>query len=536
MSTPRQGNYFYHFGPFQVDITNRLLLRDGTPIPLAPKVLDALFVLVENSGRVLKKEDLMNYLWPDCFVEESNLTQIIFQLRKALGESAAKQQYIETIPKRGYRFIAEIRMVNGELEKESTPLIGTKDNFPEDKDSHVNGIERIEAVKHELERLTSHSHSPGKINPAQTEQLDIRQKWRKVGIAAAVLLAVAAGAFSLNYLIRRNQLISRSDMPFKKVPQLRKLTSSGNAQLPALSPDGNYVAYMFEEAGRQGIRVRQVNSTTEAQVVPPAEITYRGMTFSPDGSFIYYVVLEKDQPNGTLYRVPVLGGTPRKVLAWVDSIITFSPEGKQFAFVRITAEQKESFLMTANADGSGEQQLAARRKPEIFSVRGPAWSPDGKTVASVAGMSSPGESYMYIVTVNAANGIETRLGSQTWNLIESAAWLKDTSGLMISAWHQEWPVFANQIWYLSYPRGEVMKVTDDLGSYARTSIAAHTDIMVTGRSERISRLWVAPNGDANRARLIRTGYGDNYSENFGLCWTPDGRLVYGSHAKIGRAH
>src|SRR5262245_41184230 len=138
MSTPGHVTSFYQFGPFQVDVVNRQLLRDGTPVPLAPKVLDALFILVENSGRVLKKEDLMNFLWPDCFVEESSLTQIIFQLRKALGESAAKQQYIETIPKRGYRFIAEIRMVNGELEKESTPLIGTKDNFPEDKDSQVN--------------------------------------------------------------------------------------------------------------------------------------------------------------------------------------------------------------------------------------------------------------------------------------------------------------------------------------------------------------------------------------------------------------
>src|SRR5581483_8996775 len=70
----------------------------------------------------------------------------------------------------------------------------------------------------------------------------------------------------------------------------------------------------------------------------------------------------------------------------------------------------------------------------------------------------------------------------------------------------------------------------DLSSHERAGIAARADELVTGRTDRISRLWVAPNGDATRARLIRSGYGDNYSEQFGLSWTPDGRLVYGSHA------
>src|SRR5262244_3021878 len=111
MSNPKQIHYFYEFGPFRVDVINRLLFRNDEPVPLPPKVLDALFVLVENQGRILEKGELMNQLWPDCFVEEGNLTQIIFQLRKALGERAAKQQYIETIPRRGYRFIADIRGV-----------------------------------------------------------------------------------------------------------------------------------------------------------------------------------------------------------------------------------------------------------------------------------------------------------------------------------------------------------------------------------------------------------------------------------------
>jgi eukaryotic-like serine/threonine-protein kinase len=534
MSVPRQAYFFYQFGPFQVDITNRLLLRDGAPVALPPKVFEALYVLIENSGRVLEKGDLMNRLWPDCFVEEGNLTQTIFQLRKALGESAANQQYIETIPRRGYRFIGEIRMVNGELGGGFThQLIGNADDLQEDEDEadessqangHVNGEEAIVAVQQELISIAPHHQAPDEI----TKQPDIIHKWKRLGIAAVVLLAVIA--VCLYYLNRRNPLIGRSEAPFKKVPQVRKLTTSGNAHLPSLSPKGNYVAYVLDDAGRQSIRVRHVNSTSEVEVIPPTAVTYRGITFSPDGTFIYYVVLEKDQLYGTLYQAPVLGGNPRKILTWVDSAITFSPDGKRFAFIRTTDEQKESFLISVDIDGSGERQLAVRKKPEIFSYKGLAWSPDGKSIASVAGRRSPGESNMYVVTVNAVDGSEARLGSQTWNWIESADWLKDGSGVVISAWYQEWPVFANQIWYLSYPRGEVIKATDDLSSYGKASIAAQADIMATGRSERISRLWVAPNGDANRAQLIRMGYGDNYSENFGLCWTSDGRLVYGSHA------
>jgi len=137
---------------------------------------------------------------------------------------------------------------------------------------------------------------------------------------------------------------------------------------------------------------------------------------------------------------------------------------------------------------------------------------------------------MNVVTVNVADGSVATLGSQTWDAVGRAAWLKDGSGVVVSAWYHEWPVFANQLWYLSYPDGEISRVTNDLSSHEGTSIAAHTDELVAGQSTRISRLWVAPNGDLNRAHLIRSGYGDNYSEYFGLSWTPQGRLIYGSHA------
>jgi len=101
---PEKKNQLHDFGPFRVDPEERLLTRDGVPIPLAPKTLDLLLFFVRNRGRVLAKEDLLGQVWPGVFVEESNLTKNVFLLRKCLGNRQDGRPYIETFPKRGYRF------------------------------------------------------------------------------------------------------------------------------------------------------------------------------------------------------------------------------------------------------------------------------------------------------------------------------------------------------------------------------------------------------------------------------------------------
>ena len=103
----------YEFGPFQIDMERYLLLRDDEPIPLSPKVFETMLFLVENRGRVGKKDEIINSVWPDTFVEESNLAQNIFLLRKALGEEKNEHRYIVTIPGVGYRFVAPVREFDG---------------------------------------------------------------------------------------------------------------------------------------------------------------------------------------------------------------------------------------------------------------------------------------------------------------------------------------------------------------------------------------------------------------------------------------
>jgi DNA-binding winged helix-turn-helix (wHTH) protein/TolB-like protein len=112
----QQDNHSYEFGRFRLNVAERVLLREGELVPLTPKVFDILLVLVESSGQVVSKDDLMKRVWPNTYVEEGNLTQNISLLRKALGETPGGVQFIETVPRRGYRFVAETSAANGRVD------------------------------------------------------------------------------------------------------------------------------------------------------------------------------------------------------------------------------------------------------------------------------------------------------------------------------------------------------------------------------------------------------------------------------------
>src|SRR6266404_6220902 len=109
MTIPQRSRHFYEFGPFRLDAEKQRLLRDGEPVHLAPKSIEALIVLVQNAGELLEREALMQAVWADTFVEDANLTVAISNLRKALGQNGEPAEYIETIPRVGYRFVADVR-------------------------------------------------------------------------------------------------------------------------------------------------------------------------------------------------------------------------------------------------------------------------------------------------------------------------------------------------------------------------------------------------------------------------------------------
>ncbi len=516
----------YSFGPYCVDVAERQLLRSGESVALPPKVFDTLLVLVENRGRILEKDVLMNKIWPDSFVEESSLAQYIFQLRKALGDDASEHRFIETIPKRGYRFIAPVQeelgaptpalQMNGSavVTVESLPLLTLPTTTPEfPVRTHLTAPSQS---------FTAPSSSAALPLPFQT-----KLRFIKLGWAAMMSMTVLASLIVGGIWLTRNYAESRV------VPtpiQITKLTSTGRALAPAISPDGKYVTYIADDLGKQSLWIRQTETLSNVQILAPADVSFQGLTFSPDGNYLYYVIYKMPKHIGVLYRVPILGGTSQKVLEDVDTAITFAPDGQRFAFVRQYPGTLETAVVIAQTNGSSEQKLATRKSPKMFSMDGLSWSPNGELIAVASSQTGTTGPSMQLVGLRVKDGGEECLSIQAWGNLKQVVWRRDGRGLMAIGWPQSTTVMANQIWYVPYPDGEPRRVTNDLINYSGLSLAADTGKVVTTQSTKVSRLWLVPENNTEQATQTASVGIDNFSEKLGLNWLSNQQLIYGSRA------
>ena len=359
-----------------------------------------------------------------------------------------------------------------------------------------------------------------------SESISIEIKRHKVGaalaLAAVVLIMAAAGLGIYKWLLR--------DAPVQHFSEIRlaRLTNSGNAIDATISPDGKYIVYALSDRSSQSLYIRQVSTANDKLIVAPARVGFFGITFSPDGTELYYAV-KANLDAGTLYRIPVLGGTPNKVLEKIDAPVSFSPDGKQFVFIRSHYPNPgESALVIANVDGSGERNLVVTKHPQRFSplfFAGPSWSSDGKIVAaSVATMG--GQSKVSGFSVD--DGSEKELTTATWQFAARVQWLPDMSGLLVVAGDN-----ANtaQLWHISYPGGQVRHVTNDLNSYRAISLTQDGKKFATVQSQGVVNLWLVPEGDAKNAVRLPTGNVTSYFTSTGsnVAWAPDGRIVYVSN-------
>jgi Tol biopolymer transport system component/DNA-binding winged helix-turn-helix (wHTH) protein len=472
---------FYEFGPFRIDTVNRRLLRNGELVPLKAKVVETLLLLIEHCGDVLEKDDLMRRLWPGSFVEEANLTQNIYVLRKALGA----QSYIETVPRRGYRFVGEIRQWEGS---------------PSNRTAAADGAQEPSVIGLADGRVRA-------VAPARSRIL-----WSTLSLILAVLIAGAIALWP-----------HRSTIPFEKI-QLTRLTTTGNALRAAMSPEGRYLAYVASEAGRQSLRLRQVATGKDLELVPPSPVDFYGLTFSHDGTFIYYTSQEMNH-LGLLFRLPSLGGTPTRLIQDVDSPVSLSPDDRRLAFVRFSPQARA--IVVANADGTGERRLASSSHALSFRIAPvplvpPAWSPDGRVLACAVGEATSEADHQTVWTFDAKNGTGRPLTAARWQTLGRMEWLPDGKGLLLTG-AGPGSGGTQQIWLVSSD-GRTRQITKDLGDYRDLSLTPDARTLVAVQSERRGNVWVAPADDTDRgAQVTFTNY-DGLGG--GLSWTPNGRIVY----------
>lgn len=315
--------------------------------------------------------------------------------------------------------------------------------------------------------------------------------------------------------------------------RISRLTENEKAINATLSPDGSYVVYALAEGEKQSLWMRQVSAESSVQIRPPDSTQYFGLTFSQDGNFLYFVAAgvgnNKNLNVSNLYRIPVLGGTPRQLVSDIDTAISIAPDGQRMAFVRGNPAKGESYLVTANLDGGNEKVLVTRKHPENFTggiftatesgLIPPSWSPDGQTlVASVSDSVMGG--HFSILAVSVADGAEKKIYSTT-QFIGRLQWLPDGKGLMVIL-ADALTGLRGQLWYVSYPQGEVRRITNDLTNYDSCCISQTKDAgsIAVIEDDYASDLWIAPEASADHAQQITSG-----EAIVALTWLTKGQIV-----------
>ncbi len=411
--------HFYEFGPFRLDVADRLLLREGQHIPLTPKAYETLLALVEQNGHVIDKEELIEKIWPNTFVEEANLAKNISILRKILGGEQSGQ-YIETIPKRGYRFVAVVREVLDEPKAPDMllgpPPVSAQIEQPRTSEPHAD------------QDIVSQRH--GGVSGIPRVSLKPRASAGRLFWPAA-LVAVCLMAATAIWLILNLQESRSSGLPLKIVP----FTSfPGHEIHPCFSADGNRIAFVWdgENADNPDIYVKDMGADQPRRLTTnPAADTHPA--WSPDSRYIAF--LRQDAASCAYYLIPSSGGAERKI-ADVFCYLTptlgnsqyYSMDGKSLAIRDKSSPEEPSSIYLLSIDNGEKRRLTSPSQGNVGDSY-PAFSPDGKKLAFLRS-TSLATTDIYIMPL--AGGLPARLTSDNTSIL-GLAWTADSREIVFAS-------------------------------------------------------------------------------------------------------
>jgi eukaryotic-like serine/threonine-protein kinase len=361
-----------------------------------------------------------------------------------------------------------------------------------------------------LVQPTSSASFPAATPPSGSAAVAVARQ-HKFGTGAAALVAIAvlaAAGYGIYAFVNRNR-----PMPFQNI-SVTKITNTGNVREVAISPDGKYILHVVDENGQQSLWLRNLPTNSVTQVVAGAEVAYSHLRFSPDGNYLYF---NRTDPGSEelhyLYRAPLLGGAPQKLVTDIDTNVTFSSDGKQLAFLRFNnPDAGKGRLISIPSEGGEEKVLATTTIRE--GINDPAWSPDGKTMVGM--VLQPGNAFSGLEAIELANQ-KSRIFFTSDNIVQRPVWMPDGKGLVALA-----QMNTNQIVYVSYPDGKSHPVTRDTNNYSDPSVAGDGRSIATVMSEGHRNLFTMPAGSNGTTQLreIASGAGANR-----FSWTSNSDFV-----------
>jgi serine/threonine protein kinase len=332
---------------------------------------------------------------------------------------------------------------------------------------------------------------------------------------ALVAIVGAAAAFGVYSLTK-----SGHHAPFEHF-SIENLTNNGHVSLATLSPDGKYLLHVRDEGGLQSLWLRHIPTGSNTQIVPPAATRYSGLTFSPDANYIYCVRRDESEHTiAALYSAPMLGGTPRLLVRDVDSPITFSPDGKLFAYLREHHDTPNFDLFLVNSDGTPNRALFSNTMLSTDSDV-PVWLPTGKTIV-IPIVQTTQDSLGGLLAVDVATGKREEVALNPSRIYSEPAWLPGTNGLVVSTVSVERGLQQLQLGFVSYPKGEFRALTTDTNNYVHPSVSADGKVIAAEQSQFIFELSVAPAAKPDELQPVPLM---SHQPIYRWNWMPDGKLA-----------
>ncbi|MEZ5424823.1 MAG: protein kinase [Pyrinomonadaceae bacterium] len=425
------------------------------------------------------------------------------------------------------------------LNKEPVPPSELAENLPEELEQIIlKLLEKDVGLRYQtasdlladlkrLRRNLGESFESSEIIPMTSSELrrsrslPVKGKLWKTAALALLAVALLSGATLAIYKLMPEKT---AEFSFANARPVR-ITSLGKVLDATVSDDGKYIAYVLNEGDKQSLWLKQTENGGTVRIIPDEVGIFQGIRISPDGNWLYYNIWDK-KSVGQIFRIPVLGGIPQKVVHDCMPGVAISPDNKTIVFIRSDDDRKTMQLISAEI-GKNDEKILYETAPQNGGVFAAVFAPDGRTLALIGYFPDPDIPDKYsaqIVEISVEGGpLKTiwKGSEESFGFASNPQWLPDKSGLLISLGNGE---VYNQLFIVNYSDGRQTSISNDLSSYDTLGITADGKSFIGIQREFLLSVWTVPVNQPSEARRIT----DGKIEGVGVDWTPDGEIVYSS--------